>query len=146
MQDGVLLVEALGSGFASPAPADRAACMQAPTAFGDIRALFRLMPEPSPAAIEAVEQRQRQLTKPAGSLGRLEELVAWLAGWQGRDMPTIDRPLVAVFAGNHGVVAQGISAYPPEVTRQMVANFSGGGAAISQICATFGLALKVYEL
>jgi nicotinate-nucleotide--dimethylbenzimidazole phosphoribosyltransferase len=120
--------------------------MPAPSAFDDIRELFRLMPEPSQAAIEAVRERQRQLTKPAGSLGRLEELVAWLGGWQARDMPTIDRPLVAVFAGNHGVVAQGVSAYPPEVTGQMVANFSGGGAAINQICATFGLGLKVYEL
>ncbi|MEA2857066.1 MAG: nicotinate-nucleotide--dimethylbenzimidazole phosphoribosyltransferase, partial [Methylobacteriaceae bacterium] len=62
------------------------------------------------------------------------------------DMPTLDRPLVAVFAGNHGIVAQGVSAYPSEVTRQMVANFSAGGAAINQICATFGLGLKVYEL
>ena len=94
------------------------------TAFDDIRGLFQLMPEPSQAAIEAVEQRQRELTKPTESLGRLEELVAWLAGWQGKDMPTLDRPLVAVFAGNHGVVAQGVSAYPAEVTRQMVANFS----------------------
>lgn len=120
--------------------------MSQPTAFDDIRALFRLMPEPSRSAIEAVEQRQRELTKPAGSLGRLEDLVAWLAGWQGKDMPTLDRPLVAVFAGNHGVVAQGVSAYPAAVTRQMVANFSAGGAAINQICATFGLGLKVYEL
>jgi nicotinate-nucleotide--dimethylbenzimidazole phosphoribosyltransferase len=117
-----------------------------PTAFDEIRALFRLMPEPSRSAIAAVEQRQRELTKPTGSLGRLEELVAWLAGWQGKDMPTLERPLVAVFAGNHGVVAQGISAYPAEVTRQMVANFATGGAAINQICATFGLGLKVYEL
>jgi nicotinate-nucleotide--dimethylbenzimidazole phosphoribosyltransferase len=120
--------------------------MPEPTAFDDIRALFRLMPEPSRGASEAVAQRQRELTKPAGSLGRLEELVAWLAGWQGRDMPTLDRPLVAVFAGNHGVVSQGVSAYPAEVTRQMVANFSAGGAAINQICATFGLGLKVFEL
>jgi nicotinate-nucleotide--dimethylbenzimidazole phosphoribosyltransferase len=120
--------------------------MRQPTAFDDIRALFQLMPEPSPAAIKGVEQRQRELTKPAESLGRLEELVAWLAGWQGRDMPTMDRPLVAVFAGNHGVVVQGVSAYPAEVTRQMVMNFSAGGAAINQICATFGLGLKVYEL
>jgi nicotinate-nucleotide--dimethylbenzimidazole phosphoribosyltransferase len=120
--------------------------MPEPTAFDDIRALFSLMPEPSRSAVEAVAQRQRELTKPAGSLGRLEELVAWLAGWQGRDMPTLDRPLVAVFAGNHGVVSQGVSAYPPEVTGQMVANFSAGGAAINQICATFGLGLKVFEL
>jgi nicotinate-nucleotide--dimethylbenzimidazole phosphoribosyltransferase len=120
--------------------------MPTPTAFDDIRALFQLMPEPSRPAIAAVERRQRVLTKPAGSLGRLEELVAWLAGWQAKDMPTIDRPLVAVFAGNHGIVAQGVSAYPPDVTRQMVANFSSGGAAINQICAAFGLGLKVFEL
>jgi nicotinate-nucleotide--dimethylbenzimidazole phosphoribosyltransferase len=61
-------------------------------------------------------------------------------------MPALDRPLVAVFAGNHGVVAQAVSAYPADVTRQMVANFSSGGAAINQICATFGLGLKVFEL
>ncbi len=120
--------------------------MPEPTAFDDIRTLFGLMPEPSRPAIEAVEARQRELTKPAGSLGRLEELVAWLAGWQGKAMPTLDRPLVAVFAGNHGVVAQGVSAYPAEVTRQMVANFTSGGAAICQICNTFGLGLKVFEL
>ena len=71
--------------------------MSEPTAFDDIRALFALMPEPSRAAIAAVEQRQRHLTKPARALGRLEELVAWLAGWQSRDMPTLNRPLVAVF-------------------------------------------------
>jgi nicotinate-nucleotide--dimethylbenzimidazole phosphoribosyltransferase len=146
MQDGASSVEVPHCRFAAAAAADTAASMSAPSAFDDIRELFRLMPEPSQTAIEAVRERQRQLTKPAGSLGRLEELVAWLAGWQGRDMPTIDRPLVAVFAGNHGVVAQGVSAYPPEVTGQMVANFSGGGAAINQICATFGLGLKVYEL
>jgi nicotinate-nucleotide--dimethylbenzimidazole phosphoribosyltransferase len=116
------------------------------TALDDIRALFQLMPEPSRRAVEAVEQRQRELTKPSGSLGRLEELVTWLAGWQGRDRPTIERPLVAVFAANHGVVAQGVSAYPADVTRQMVMNFSAGGAAINQICTTFSLGLKVYEL
>jgi nicotinate-nucleotide--dimethylbenzimidazole phosphoribosyltransferase len=120
--------------------------MPEPTAFDDIRSLFSLMPEPSRPAIEAVQARQRELTKPAGSLGRLEELVAWLAGWQGKPMPTLERPLVAVFAGNHGVVAQGVSAYPAEVTRQMVANFTSGGAAICQICKIFGLGLKVFEL
>jgi nicotinate-nucleotide--dimethylbenzimidazole phosphoribosyltransferase len=120
--------------------------MPQPTAFDDIRALFQLMPEISQHAVAAVERRQRQLTKPVGSLGRLEEVVAWLAGWQGRDTPTMDRPLVAVFAGNHGIVTQGVSAYPAEVTGQMVANFSAGGAAINQICSIFSLGLKVYEL
>jgi nicotinate-nucleotide--dimethylbenzimidazole phosphoribosyltransferase len=145
MQEGVAAVEAARALLAS-LQADRRSFMPAPSAFDDIRALFALMPEASQQAMEAVAQRQRRLTKPAGSLGCLEELVAWLAGWQSRDMPTIDRPLVAIFAGNHGVVAQGVSAYPAEVTRQMVMNFSAGGAAINQICATFGLGLKVYEL
>ncbi len=114
--------------------------------FDDIRALFPLMPEASQASIETVRERETKLTKPAGSLGRLEELVEWLAAWQGKSKPTLDRPVVAVFAANHGVVEQGVSAYPPSVTRAMMENFSAGGAAINQICATFDLGLKVFEL
>lgn len=114
--------------------------------FDDIRALFPLMPEASQASIETVREREAQLTKPAGSLGRLEELVEWLAAWQGKSKPTLNRPVVAVFAANHGVVAQGVSAYPASVTRSMMENFSAGGAAINQICATFDLGLKVFEL
>jgi nicotinate-nucleotide--dimethylbenzimidazole phosphoribosyltransferase len=71
-----------------------------------------------------------QLTKPAGSLGRLEEIAEWMAAWQGTARPHVDNPLVAVFAGNHGVVAQGVSAYPASVTQAMVANFTAGGAAM----------------
>ena len=114
--------------------------------FDDIRALFALMPEWSERAADAVRERQAQLTKPAGSLGRLDELVAFLAGWQDKSMPTVDHPLVAVFAGNHGVVAKGVSAYPASVTRAMLENFAAGGAAINQICATYGIGLKVFEL
>jgi nicotinate-nucleotide--dimethylbenzimidazole phosphoribosyltransferase len=73
-------------------------------------------------------------------------MVEWLAAWQGKSKPTILRPLVAVFAANHGVVAQGVSAYPPEVTRAMMENFAAGGAAINQICAAFDIGLKVFEL
>ena len=69
-----------------------------------------------------------------------------MAAWQGSPRPHVDNPLVAVFAGNHGVVAQGVSAYPPSVTQAMVANFTAGGAAINQICKTFDISLKVYEL
>ncbi len=69
-----------------------------------------------------------------------------MAAWQGSARPHVDRPLVAVFAGNHGVVAQGVSAFPPSVTEAMVANFRTGGAAINQICKTFDISLKVYEL
>ena len=90
--------------------------------------------------------RDAQLTKPPGSLGELEHIVAWLAAWQGKARPSVDRPLVAVLAANHGVVAQGVSPYPPSVTRAMMENFAAGGAAINQICATFDLGLKVFEL
>jgi nicotinate-nucleotide--dimethylbenzimidazole phosphoribosyltransferase len=86
------------------------------------------------------------LTKPPGALGRLEDLSDWLCAWQGRHPPKAERVVVAVFAGNHGVVAQGVSAYPQEVTRQMVANFQNDGAAVNQICKSFGLGLKVFEL
>ena len=75
-----------------------------------------------------------------------KSLAVWLASWQGRETPRINRPVVAVFAGNHGVVAQGVAAYPQAVTAQMVANFQAGGAAINQICKTFDLGLKVFEL
>ena len=114
--------------------------------FDDIRDLMRKMPQADEAAREAARERQGQLTKPAGSLGRLEEIAEWMAGWQATPRPHVDNPLVAVFAGNHGVVKQGVSAYPPSVTQAMVANFQAGGAAINQICKTFDLSLKVYEL
>ena len=94
----------------------------------------------------AARAREAQLTKPAGSLGRLEAIVEWLAAWQGAARPHVDQPLVAVFAGNHGVVAQGVSPVPQSVTSAMVANFAGGGAAINQICKTSDLSLKVFEL
>lgn len=114
--------------------------------FDDIRALFAQLPPASDTCAADARERGRELTKPLGSLGRLEEIVEWLAAWQGRSRPAIDRPLVAVFAANHGVAAQGVSAYPQAVTRAMMENFAAGGAAINQICATFGLGLKVFEL
>jgi len=114
--------------------------------FDDIRALFARMPSADADAVARVRHRESELTKPPGSLGRLEEIVAWLAAWQRRAPPRVDRPLVAVFAGNHGVAAAGVSAYPAEVTAQMVANFAAGGAAINQICLANDLGLKVYDL
>ena len=114
--------------------------------FDDIRALIAKMPKADEAAIAAAREREAQLTKPAGSLGRLEEISAFMAGWQGSARPHVDRPLVAVFAGNHGVVAQGVSPFPQSVTQAMVANFTAGGAAINQICKAFDISLKVYEL
>jgi nicotinate-nucleotide--dimethylbenzimidazole phosphoribosyltransferase len=117
-----------------------------PPSFDAIRDMLAQMPPPDGEAAAAARERERQLTKPAGSLGRLEEIAEWLAAWQGRHPPTVDRPLAAVFAGNHGVVDQGVSAYPQAVTAQMVANFQAGGAAVNQLCQAFGLGLKVYEL
>ncbi|MGH6820868.1 MAG: nicotinate-nucleotide--dimethylbenzimidazole phosphoribosyltransferase, partial [Methylocella sp.] len=114
--------------------------------FDTIRDLIASMPEASEASRQAVRGRQAELTKPPGSLGRLEEIAGFLAAWQGKPKPSIDRPLVAVFAGNHGVVEKGVSAYPASVTRAMVDNFRAGGAAINQICAAHGLGLKVFDL
>jgi nicotinate-nucleotide--dimethylbenzimidazole phosphoribosyltransferase len=104
------------------------------------------LPAGSDVAANAVARRQDTLTKPQGSLGRLETIAAWLARWQGRDMPKLDRVKVFVFAGNHGVTAQGVSAYPSEVTVQMVANFAGGGAAINQLARMAGAELDVIPL
>jgi nicotinate-nucleotide--dimethylbenzimidazole phosphoribosyltransferase len=69
-----------------------------------------------------------------------------VAGWQRKPKPAVTRPLVAVFAANHGVVKQGVSPFPPDVTRQMMENFTAGGAAINQICAQFDIGLKVFDL
>ncbi|SMH45388.1 nicotinate-nucleotide--dimethylbenzimidazole phosphoribosyltransferase [Azospirillum agricola] len=114
--------------------------------FEEIRALLRNLPGPDLDAGTAALQRERQLTKPAGALGRLEELAQWVATWQGQHPPDIRRPRVAVFAGNHGVAARGVSAYPAAVTAQMVANFQNGGAAVNQLCETADADLRVYEL
>ena len=112
----------------------------------DLRAFCRDLPGGDPKAAEAAVLRQQNLTKPPGSLGRLEELAVWLAQWQARAMPRLDRVTIAVFAGNHGVAARGVSAFPPEVTAQMVANFAGGGAAINQIAKLAGADLRVVPL
>lgn len=114
--------------------------------FDDIRDLLRQMPAPNLDAVARVRARDAQLTKPAGSLGRLEEITEWLAAWQGRHPPTLNQPQVAIFAANHGVVQRGVSAFPSSVTAQMVENFAAGGAAINQLCAAAGAGLKVFDL
>ena len=98
------------------------------------------------ATAAAALARQDTLTKPQGSLGRLEELAVWLARWQGRAMPRLDKVEVIVFAGSHGVTARGVSAFPAEVTAQMVGNFAAGGAAINQLARAAGAGLKVVPL
>jgi nicotinate-nucleotide--dimethylbenzimidazole phosphoribosyltransferase len=119
------------------------------TAFASIAALRDAclhLPPPHPDAAERVASREALLTKPPGSLGRLEEMVGWLALWQGRHPPRLERVDILVFAGNHGVTAQGVSAYPAAVTAQMVANFNAGGAAINQLARTAGASLRVVAL
>lgn len=98
-----------------------------------LRELCAALPAPSEEAAHEAARRQTRLTKPEGSLGRLEEIVLWLAGWQGRAIPRLERVRILVFAGNHGITRRGVSAYPAEVTAQMVANFERGGAAINQL-------------
>ena len=112
----------------------------------DLRAACLDLPAGDDAAAEAASRRQDTLTKPQGSLGRLETLVAWLARWQGRAMPRLDKVKVIVFAGSHGVTAQGVSAFPSEVTAQMVANFAAGGAAINQLARAANAELDVIPL
>ena len=116
------------------------------TSFAALRAVCLDLPSGHPAASAAVVQREATLTKPPRSLGRLEDLVAWLAHWQGHAPPRLDRVDILVFAGNHGVTRQGVSAYPAAVTAQMVANFSAGGAAINQLARTAGATLRVIAL
>ena len=112
----------------------------------DLRAACHDLPAGSDDAAAAVAARQNTLTKPQGSLGRLEATAAWLGRWQGRAMPRLDRVKIVVFAGNHGVTARGVSAFPAEVTVQMVANFSHGGAAINQLARIAGAELEVVAL
>jgi nicotinate-nucleotide--dimethylbenzimidazole phosphoribosyltransferase len=116
------------------------------TSFSALRAACLDLPGGSAAASAAVARREATLTKPPGSLGRLEELVGWLAHWQGRAPPRLDKIEILVFAGNHGVTKRGVSAYPAEVTTQMVANFAAGGAAINQLAQTAGTKLRVIPL
>ena len=114
--------------------------------FKDIATRLENLPGPNEDAASAARARDANLTKPAGSLGRLEEIAAWLAAWQGCHPPALDDVRILVFAGNHGVTARGVSAFPSEVTVQMVANFAAGGAAINQLARAFGATLDVIPL
>ncbi len=117
-----------------------------PASLAAITPLLRDLPAPDEEAIGRTRARDAQLTKPPGALGRLELLAAWLAGWQGRHPPGLERVTIAVFAGWHGVTARGVSAFPAEVTGQMVLNFRAGGAAINQLAKVAGARLEIVEL
>jgi len=114
--------------------------------YEDIAKQFQNLPALDEDFAAAAAAREGNLTKPAGSLGRLEELSAWCAAWQRRYPPALDSVQILVFAGNHGVTARGVSAFPAEVTVQMVANFAAGGAAINQLAALQGAELTVQAL
>jgi nicotinate-nucleotide--dimethylbenzimidazole phosphoribosyltransferase len=111
-----------------------------------IMAAAQELPAVAAAAEAAARARDADLTKPAGALARLEECVRHLAGWQGQAIPHLDAVSILIFAGNHGVAARGVSAYPAEVTVQMVANFEHGGAAINQLAKLHGASLSVTSL
>ncbi|KQB95469.1 nicotinate-nucleotide--dimethylbenzimidazole phosphoribosyltransferase [Loktanella sp. 1ANDIMAR09] len=121
--------------------------MQAPfSTISGFRDLLAAAPGPNEDARMGAQDRNGQLTKPPGALGRLEDLAIWYAAWRGDARPEITSPQVIIFAGNHGVCAQGVSAFPPEVTAQMVANFEHGGAAINQLSKAFGAKMDVYPI
>ena len=112
----------------------------------EFRALLKTAPHADQKALSEAADRNGQLTKPPGALGRLEDVALWYASWRGEAAPQISAPQIIIFAGNHGVTAQGVSAFPAEVTAQMVMNFEHGGAAINQLAKTFGAALNVHAL
>ncbi|MDC0658052.1 nicotinate-nucleotide--dimethylbenzimidazole phosphoribosyltransferase [Leisingera sp. SS27] len=112
----------------------------------DFRAALAGAPAQDQTFVASAAARNGQLTKPPGALGRLEDLAVWYGGWRGSDRPEITAPQVIVFAGNHGVMEQGVSAFPAEVTAQMVINFEHGGAAINQLAKLAGARMDVHAL
>ena len=121
--------------------------MPAPfSTLAEFKELLSKAPPQDEGAVAQAQDRNGQLTKPPGALGRLEDLAIWYAGWRGTATPKLEAPQVIIFAGNHGVCAQGVSAFPPEVTVQMVANFEHGGAAINQLSKAFGARMDVHAL
>lgn len=116
------------------------------TSLDDFRAQLAQATGADQSAADAAAARNGQLTKPPGALGRLEDLAIWYGAWRGTGQPEITSPQVIVFAGNHGVTAQGVSAFPPEVTAQMVINFEQGGAAINQLAKLAGARMDVHAL
>lgn len=114
--------------------------------FDDFRTLMQNLPGGDAAAAARIRAVFAKADKPAGSLGRMEDIAAWLAEWSGRAPPAINRPLMAVFAGNHGVAVQGVSPRPIEATARAVELCAAGGAAINQLCLAYDLGLKVFDL
>ena len=115
-------------------------------ALGEIKKLAARLPAADETSAEAARTRQNQLTKPPGSLGKLEDIAVFMAGWQKSDRPQIKSAQALVFAGNHGICDRGVNPFPQAVTAQMVANFEAGGAAINQLCSANQATLSVVPL
>ncbi|MEM9845521.1 MAG: nicotinate-nucleotide--dimethylbenzimidazole phosphoribosyltransferase, partial [Pseudomonadota bacterium] len=109
----------------------------------EVAGILRDLPGPHEDARANAVSRNASLTKPPGALGRLEELAIWYCAWRGDPRATLHAPQIIVFAGNHGVTAQGVSAFPADVTGQMVANFEAGGAAINQLAQVADATLDI---
>ncbi len=107
---------------------------------------LRRLPRPDREAEAAARERNSRLTKPDGSLGRLEELAVWYASWRRHADPLRAVPQILIFAGNHGVARRGVSAFPADVTARMAANFNAGGAAINQLAEAAAARLDVIPL
>ena len=114
--------------------------------FDDIAALMADLPGPNLDARDRAAEREGRLVKPVGSLGRLEEIIDWLAAWRGVTPPIVMRPVIALYAGAHGVAARGVSAFRPSFNRQSLEMIAAGGAPISQMASFHGAGLEVFDL
>jgi len=111
-----------------------------------IRSLIKNLPIGDEEARKMAEIHENRLTKPSGSLGRLENIVGWTSQWQGCHPPSAEDIQIIVFAANHGVTVHRISAFPSTVTKQMVENFKAGGAAVNQLSRSLEASLKIVPL
>lgn len=128
------------------ATANGDASREAEVTLAEIGALAAAFPGPDLESATRTLERDRLLAKPPGGLGRLEGLAEWLATWQARHPPRVDRPSVAVFAGNHGVVQKGVSVREAGATAKRVAAYGAGGGAINPVAAALDADFRVFEL
>jgi nicotinate-nucleotide--dimethylbenzimidazole phosphoribosyltransferase len=102
--------------------------------------------QPDEVSAKAVAERARKVLRPLGALQRLDEVAVWLAGWQQTDRPKVDDPLILIFGGDHGVAAEGVSAYPPSVTAAMMAALRSGTATASVMARGIGARIEVVDV
>ena len=141
-----MIMRLCGAGRAAIAGSEQETAMTSALPFDDFRNLIANLPPVDGAAGDRVRTLFSKADKSTGSLGRIEDIAAWLAAASGKAPPAINRPLVAVFAGNHGVTRQGISPRPVAATANAVELCAAGGAAVNQACIAYDLGLKVFDL